>query len=155
VLPFALRTKSSETLRKLLKDRSSEIRARAADALAKCGPDSATTALLTAATVDEDRAVRFAAARSLLTHNGPADSTAARTLIALLVEPEVDVDRRAVLKVLNDTGADVQKHAMSALMGLLSHDDPGVVIDVIDSIPAAGNQARLALPALQRVFDAD
>src|SRR5262249_30771038 len=135
--------------------RSSIIRAKAADSLAKCGPESATTALLIAATGDEDRAVRFAAARSLLTLNGPTDSTATRTLIELLAEPEVDVDRRTVVQVFRPTGADVQKHAMSALMRLLSHDDPGVVIAVIDSIPAAGSQARLALPALQRVFDGD
>ena len=92
-----------QALRRLLKDRSSAVRTAAAEALAGFGPDPAAAADLIAATGDLDRAVRFAASVALLKLNGPTDSPAARTLVALVADPDAVPDRLAIFEVLKRT----------------------------------------------------
>jgi HEAT repeat protein len=148
-LPAASRVANLNALRLLLKDRSSAVRASAADALGEFGPDPGSATDLAAATGDKDRAVRFAAARALLRVKGTGDRTATRTLVALVADPEPVPDRRVVLDVLKVTSEEVQDHAVAALAGLLTDGDLSVRPEVIECLPAAGPRARAALPALE------
>ena len=69
----ALRAQSIKALRRLVHDQASETRIAAADALGLFGPDPEAAADLAAATGDNDRDVRFAAARALLKVSGAND----------------------------------------------------------------------------------
>jgi hypothetical protein len=82
-----------------LKDQASMNRVAAADSLGEFGPDSEAVAdLVVAATADNERDVRLAAARALLKANGANHRSAGRTLVALVADPEPIADRRAVLE---------------------------------------------------------
>src|SRR5262249_14263268 len=74
--------------RRLIEDRSGLVRAEAVGALGEFGPEAAVIADLAKAAGDGERAVRLAAARGLAKLNGPDDPTAARTLIALVSDPD-------------------------------------------------------------------
>lgn len=149
------RADSLHALRQLLKDRSSTIRAAAAGSLAAFGqvPDSA--AALTAAARDPDRAVRFAAARALVRIGDGDNPVATQTLLALLAEPDLVPDRRAVLEFLAGMGPGVHDRAVGTLETLLSHEDIAVVSDVVECLSADGPQARAVLPALNRLLQSD
>jgi HEAT repeat protein len=149
----ALRDDALRTVRRLLKDRSGAVRAEAAGALAEFGPDPATSADLTAAVDDGDRAVRLAVARALVKVNGPGDPAAARTLIALLASPDAVPDRPEVLRVVRAMSEAVQDRAVAALAGLLSHGEPDILPDVLACLPQAGPRAKAAVPALEAMLD--
>ena len=152
-LTSAQRDDSVRVLRRLLKDPSSLVRAAAAGALGEFGPDPSASADLTAAAGDDDRAVRLAAARSLVKVNGPGDATAARALIAMLADPGPVPDRPEILQVVSGLSDAVQDQAVAALAGLLSRGDPAVVPDVLACLPMAGPRAKAALPALEAMLD--
>jgi HEAT repeat protein len=141
------------TVRRLLKDRSGPVRAEAAGALAESGPDPAISADLAAASGDDDRAVRFAAARALLRVNGPGDPTAARTLIALAASSDAVPDRPEVLRVVRTMSEAVQDRAVTALADLLSQGDPDILPDVLACLPEAGPRAKAAVPVLEAMLD--
>ena len=148
-----LRSECRTALGRLLKDPAGAVRAAAADAFGRFGPDPAVVAALAAATDDEDRRIRFAAAKALLDVHGADDSAATRTLVALVSDPGPVPDRRAILEVLQVTDRSVQEQAVTALAGLLAHGDPDVRPDVIDCLSAAGPRARAAVPALEALRD--
>jgi HEAT repeat protein len=141
------------TLRRLLKDSSSLVRAEAAGPLALFGPDPAIAADLVAALGDDDRAVRLAAAQALLQVNGPDDPAAARALIAMAASPDAVPDRQEVLRVIRTMGDAVQDRAVAALVDLLSRADPDILPDVIASLPEAGPRAKPAVPALEALLE--
>jgi HEAT repeat protein len=149
----ALRHEALEAVRRLLKDRSSLVRAEAAGALAESGPDPSRSADLTVAADDGDRAVRLAAARALVKVNGPGDHTAARTLIALVASPDAVPDRPEVLRVVRTMDEAVQDRAVAALVDLLSHGDPDILPDVIACLPEAGPRAKAAVPILEGMLN--
>jgi HEAT repeat protein len=92
-------TESVMALHRLLKDQASMNRVAAADSLGEFGPDPEAVAdLVVAATADNERDVRLAAARALLKANGANHRSAGRTLVALVADPEPIADRRAVLE---------------------------------------------------------
>jgi HEAT repeat protein len=149
----AVRDDALRTLRRLLEDSSSLVRAEAAGALGEFGPDPAASVGLTAAAGDDDRAVRLAAARSLLKLNGPEDRAAARALVALVADPDAVPDRAEALQALRTASEAVQDQAVAALTGLLSRAEPAVLPDVIASLTQAGPRARSAVPALEALLD--
>ena len=144
-----LRKSCVESLRRLLKDQSSQVRVEAASSLAVYGTDPAAAADLIVATSDEDRAVRLAAARGLLKVNGPSDRSAARTLIALVSDRDPVPDRLAVMDVLKNTSEAVQDQAAAALGELLSHRDALALPDVIDCLSDAGIRGRAVISGLE------
>ena len=150
-----VRADSIQVLRQLVKDQSSAVRTAAAEALAEFGPDPAAAADLIAATSDEDRSSRFAAAVALLKVNGPSDKVAARTLVSLVADPEGVPDRPVVFEALKGTSPHVQDQALAALVALLSNGDPAIFIDVIACLQAQGPRARTALPALEALLKSD
>jgi HEAT repeat protein len=152
-LTSAQRDDSIRTLRRLLKDPWSLIRAEAAGALVEFGPDPSVSADLAAVASDHDRTVRLAAARSLLKVNGPGDRTAAGALIAILADPGPVPDRPEILQVIMGLSDAVQEQAVAALVGLLSGGDPAVVPDVLACLPMAGPRAKAALPALEAMLE--
>lgn len=149
----ALRDDAIRTLRRLLKDRSSLVRAEAAGPLSLFGRDPAIAADLDAALGDADRAVRLAAAQALRKVNGPDDPAAARALVAMVEDPDAVPDRAEVLRVIKTMGESVQDRAVAALVGLLSSAEPDVLPDVIATLPEAGPRARSAVPALEALLD--
>jgi HEAT repeat protein len=149
----AHRDNSVRVLRRLLKDPSSLVRAEAAGALAEFGPDPSASADLAAAAGEDDRAVRLAAARSLLKVNGPDDRTAARALIVMLADPGPVADRAEILQIVRGLGEAVQDQAVAALVGLLSPGDPAVIPDVLACLPMAGPRVKAALPALEAMLE--
>jgi HEAT repeat protein len=149
----ALRDDALRAVRRLLKDRSSPVRAEAAGALAGFGPDRSRSADLTAAVDDDDRAVRLAAARALVKVNGPDDPAAARTLIAMAASPDAVPDRPEVLRELKTMGEAAQDRAVAALAGLLSRGDPDILPDVLACLPEAGPRAKAAVPVLEALLD--
>ncbi len=148
-----LRTEIITALRRLLNDKASAIRVAAADALGHSGPDAATAADLVTATRDQERDVRFSAARALLKVIGPSDPSAGQTLVALVGDPEPITDRRAVLDVVMSGSEAVQDQAATVLAGLLNDADTSIDADVIDCLMPLGRRARAALPALGRLLD--
>jgi HEAT repeat protein len=153
-----LRSKSIKALRRLVHDQASVTRIAAADALGLFGPDPEAAADLAAATGDNDRDVRFAAARALLQVMGANDAIARRTLVALVADPEPIADRRAVLNVVLTAGKDVQDQAVAALARLLAdvdlaNDKGDIHGDVVDCLVACGPRARAALPAFERLLN--
>jgi HEAT repeat protein len=138
-------------LRRLLKDEASAT----ADALGRLGPDEPSAADLVTATRDQERNVRFAAARALLMVSGPNDPSAGQTLVALVGDPDPIADRRAVLDVVMSANGAVQDQAATVLAGLLSDADTSIDADVIDCLVPLGLRARVALPALGRLLDDD
>jgi HEAT repeat protein len=152
-LTTAQRDDSVRTLRRLLKDPSSLVRAEAAGVLGDFGADPSACTDLAAAAGDDDRAVRLAAARSLLKVHGPGDRTAARALIAMLGDPGPVPDRPEILRVIKGMSDAVQDQAVAALVGLLSRGDPAVIPDVLACLPMAGPRAKAALPALEAMLD--
>jgi len=80
---------------------------------------------------------------------------AIRTLLTLVAEPDVVADRRPVLEFLAGMSSEVHDRAVTALAGLLSHEEIAVVSDVVDCLQADGPQARAALPALNRLLETD
>jgi HEAT repeat protein len=154
-LTAAQRDDAIRVLRRLLKDPSGGVRAAAAGALGEFGPDPDPSASVDLAAVagDDDRAVRLAAARSLLKVSGPGDRTAARTLIAMLADPGPVPDRPEILQVIRGMNDAVQDQAVGALVGLLSRGDPAIIPDVLACLPMAGPRAKAALPALEAMLD--
>jgi HEAT repeat protein len=148
-----LRKLCVESLRRLLKDRSSQVRVEAVSALSVYGSEPAVAADLVAATGEEDRAVRLAAARGLLKVNGAGDRSAAQTLIALVCDPDAVPDRLAVMDVLKNTSQAVQDQAVAALVELLSHRDPLVLPDLIDCLSGSGIRARAVVSALEGLLN--
>jgi HEAT repeat protein len=142
-----------EALRQLLRDRSSSIRAAAAESLSGFGRNPQVAADLASIAGDPDRTARFAAARALVKLDGPQNPVAIQTLLALLAEPDVVADRRAVLEFLAGVGPIPHDQAVAALAGLLSHEDIAVISDVVDCLAADGPRARAALPALNRLLE--
>lgn len=140
------------TLRSLLKDRESSVRAMAADSLARFRPNAEMRADLIAAMRDGDRDVRFAAARALLKLPGTDQGMTLHMLITLLVDPEPIPDRSEILDILNRAGEGASNQAITALIGMLSRGDPLVLPDVIDCLRSVGPRARGALPALEALF---
>jgi HEAT repeat protein len=106
---------------------------------------------LVAATRDESRAVRLAAARTLLIRWG-RDPSAIRTLVTMVADPQPVPDRGAVLEILKGAGDEAWDQAVAALTELLARADPLVLPDVINSLTALGDSARVALPALERLW---
>jgi HEAT repeat protein len=149
----AQRDETVRVLRRLVKDPSSLVRAEAAGALGGFEPDPSAAADLAAAAGGDDRAVRLAAARSLVKLNGPDDRTAARALIAMLADPGPVPDRPEIFQVIRGMSDAVQDQAVAALAGLLSRGDPAVIPDVLACLPMAGPQAKAALPALEAMLD--
>ena len=149
----AQRDDAIRTLRRLLKDSSSGVRAEAAASLGELGPDPSAAADLATATGDDDRAVRLAAARSLVKINGPDDQAAARTLIAMVADPGPVPDRAEVFQVVRALSDAAQDRAAAALAGLLSHGDPAVIPDVLACLPMAGSRGKAALPALEAMLN--
>jgi HEAT repeat protein len=149
----ALRDEVLGAVHRLLKDRSSLVRAEAVGALAEFGPNPSREADLTAAADDGDRAVRLAAARALVKVNGPDDPAAARTLIALVASPDAVPDRPEVLRVVRTMGEAVQDRAVAALVDLLSHGDSDILPDVLACLPEAGPRAKAAVPVLEGMLD--
>ncbi|HZW32657.1 MAG TPA: HEAT repeat domain-containing protein [Isosphaeraceae bacterium] len=145
------RPESREALLRLLKDRSAAVRAAAAESLGEFHPDPMVASALVAATGDADRAVRLAVARALI-FRWDRDRTAIRTLVAMVADPEPVPDRKAVLEILKWAGNEAWDQAAAALTELLSHADPLVLPDVINSLTALGDPARAALPALERLW---
>ena len=141
------------TLRRLLKDSSSLVRAEAAGPLALFGPDPVIAGDLAAAVNDDDRTVRLAAAQALLKVNGPDDPAAARALVAMVASPDAVPDRQEVLRVIRTMGDAVQDRAVAALVDLLSRADPDILPDVIASLPEAGPRAKPAVPALEALLE--
>jgi HEAT repeat protein len=148
-----LRDEALGAVRRLLKDRSSLVRAEAAGALAEFGPDPSRSADLIAAADEGDRAVRLAAARALVKVNGPDDPASARTLIALVASPDAVPDRPEVLRVVRTMGEVVQDQAVAALVDLLSHGDPDILPDVLACLPEAGPRAKAAVPILEEMLN--
>jgi HEAT repeat protein len=149
----ALRDDAFRTVRRLLKDRSSPVRAEAAGALAGFGPDPSRSADLTAAAADDDRAVRLAAAKALVKVNGPSDPAAARPLLALVASPDAVPDRPEVLQAVKTMSEAVQDRAVAALADLLLHGDPDILPDVLACLPEAGPRAKAAVPVLEALLD--
>jgi HEAT repeat protein len=154
----SLRSASIKALRRLLHDHASLTRIAAAAALGLLGPDPEAIADLSAATGDNDRDVRFAAARALLKVGGASDRSAGRALVALVADPEPIADRRAVLDVVLSAGKEVQDQAVAALARLLANvdlpdDNNDIHGDVIDCLVACGPRARSALPLLDRFLE--
>jgi HEAT repeat protein len=147
----ARRPEVLQALNQLLKDRSDAVRAAAAEALGEFDPDPAVASALGAATGDQSRAVRFAAARTLIIRWG-RDRSAIRTLVAMVADPEPIPDRGAVLEILKGAGDEAWDQSVAALTELLSHADPLVLPDVINCLTTLGDRARPALPALERLW---
>jgi HEAT repeat protein len=154
-IEWSLREDSIRATRGLLNDQSAAIRAAAANALGGFGRDTESIAALTAALGDADRAVRFVAARTLVRIDGSSNALAGQTLLKLVAEPDVVADRRAVLEFLSGMNSQVHDRAVSALSGLLCHDETAVVSDVIACLEADGPAARAALPALNHLLQSD
>ncbi len=148
-----LRDDAIRAVRRLLKDRSSPVRAEAAGALAGFGPDPSISADLGAAADDGDRSVRLAAARALVKVNGPDDPAAARALIALAASSDAVPDRPEALRVVRTMSEAVQDRAVAALAGLLSRGDPDILPDVLACLPEAGPRAKEAVPALEAMLN--
>jgi HEAT repeat protein len=156
----SLRSASIKALRRLVYDQASPTRILAADALGLFGPDPEAAADLAAVTGDNDRDVRFAAARALLKVGGPNDPVAGRTLVALVADPEAIADRRAILDVVLSAGEDVRGQAVAALARLvagvdLPHDKDDIHGDVVDCLVSCGPRARAALPTIERLLNAE
>jgi HEAT repeat protein len=151
VLAPNLQSQSIEALGRLLKDRSISVRAAAADSLGAFKPDPTAAAALHAATGDEDRSVRLAAARALILNWGE-DRSATRTLLAMVADPEAVPDREVVLETLKLAGAEVLDQAVAALAAMLPHGDSAVLPDVVACLAVLGPQARAALSALERLW---
>jgi HEAT repeat protein len=147
-LTTGLRRQGLEVLVGLVKDRSDAVRAETADSLGAFSPDPAAAAALVAATGDPERAVRLAAARSLLINWG-RDRSAIRALLAIVADPEPIPDRAAALEALKVAGEEVLGQAVAAMAALLTCGDPAILLDVIDVLASLGPQARPALPALE------
>jgi HEAT repeat protein len=145
------RSEVIEALGRLLKDQSDAVRAAAAESLGEFHPDPAVASALIAATGDESRAVRLAAASTLIIRWG-RDPSAIRTLLTMLADPEPVPDRGAVLEILKRAGDEAWDQAVAALIELLSHADPLVLPDVINCLTTLGDSARVALPALERLW---
>ncbi len=143
-----------EALRRLVFDESGGVQVAAVEALGALETDSATVADLTRAASDPDRAVRLASAKVLLKSNGSGDVTAARTLVALVGEPSVVLDRRPALEALGNAGPTARAEAAAALGALLAHDDPAVRDDALDCLANLGPPARAALPAIEALTKA-
>jgi HEAT repeat protein len=148
-----LRSASIKALRRLVHDQTTPTRIAAADALCLFGPDPEAAADLAAVTGDNDRDVRFAAARALLKVGGPNDPVAGRTLVALVADPEAIADRRAILDVVLSAGEEVQDQAVAALARLLADIDLPIHGDVVDCLVACGPRARAALPTFERLLN--
>ncbi|MGC8639952.1 MAG: HEAT repeat domain-containing protein, partial [Isosphaeraceae bacterium] len=148
-----MRAEATALLVRLLKDRKSEARAAAAEALGECGPGPAPAELVAAAD-DADRGVRLAVVRSLQRRNGPDDPTVARLLCELIADPGPIADRFQVMKMVQATTWETQDRAMRSLAGLVPHADPAVLPDVIACLGESGPPARSALPVLDKLLDA-
>jgi HEAT repeat protein len=154
-LPRDLRAQGLKALLWLLKDRAIEVRVAAAEALGGYGADpGVAAALAAAATGDEDHGVRFAAARALLSVNGPSDPTAVRALVALAADPYLGADRRAILDVLKGSGQEARDQALAALVGLLTTGDEDILPEVISCLQSVEPPPRAVLPALERLLSA-
>lgn len=140
------------TLRSLLKDRESAVRAMAADALSRFRPNTEMRVDLIAAMQDGDRDVRFAAARALLKLPGIDQGPALQMLLTLLVDPAPIPDRSEILDILNRAGDGAADQAITALIGMLPGGDPLVLPDVMDCLRSVGPRARDALPVLEALF---
>jgi HEAT repeat protein len=147
------RSDSEAILYRLFKDRVPEVRAAAADSLGDGGLNPLTAAELTAAAGDPDRGVRLEIARALLRVNGPDDRTAAGMLTSLVADREPVSDRSLAMDVLLQAGEQTRNRALLALAEQLSHADPLVQPDLLACLEEAGSQARVALPALEKLLD--
>jgi len=150
-MPPDLRSQSIKALRRLLHDQATQTRIAAADALAVFGPDPEVASDLVAATADNNRDLRFAAARALLKVSGANDPYARLTLVALVADLEPIGDRRAILDVILTAGEETQNQAVAALARLIADIDiPILRSDVVDCLLACGPRARAAMPTFER-----
>jgi HEAT repeats len=148
-----LRAACKKALRRLVHDRAGQTRIAAADALALFGPDpDAAADLAAAATADNERDVRFAAARALLKVSGSNDPSAGRTLVALVSDAEPIGDRSAILDSVMSAGDQVQEQAIAALARLLADVDLSTHGDIVECLAACGPRARAALPVFERLL---
>ena len=147
-----VRSQCIAILYRLLTDRVGNVRAAAAESLGDVGNDATVAAELVAAAGDSDRDVRLAIARSLLRINGPGDRTAAGILTSLVCEREPVGDRSLAFSVLMQASEETRNHALMGLVELLSHADAEVQPDLITCLGDAGPQARVVLPALEKLL---
>ncbi len=148
-----LREQILKALRVLLKDPSFKVRAAAVSSLVEFGTAPTTSPDLVAATGDEDEDIRIAASVSLLKLNGNSDPTAGRTLLAMLSDPDLTLPHIRIVEVLKETCESVQDQAVSALMTLLSKDEPDLRDVAMGCLAIMGERARRALPAIEALLN--
>jgi HEAT repeat protein len=151
-LPADLQRDAIRVLVSLLRDsdRTPEVRAASASALAEFRGDPAIVPALSAvAAGDADRAVRLAAAMALQKAAGVDEPGATQALLTLLADPEAVEDRAVVLQSVMLASPQIQERAVIALAGLLSRADPVIRPEVLEMLGSLGPQASAALPALE------
>jgi HEAT repeat protein len=146
------RRQSLAALLKLSTDSNADVRRMAVDALKNYGDGAESIKALTAATDDTDRGVRFDAARALMLLRGPNDPAAVGTLLKMIADPEPIAERQEIVELLQPTEDSVAREAVQGLIGLLSVEDSLIYKDVISCIAQFGDQARAALPKLEKLM---
>ena len=106
---------------------------------------------------DRDPDVRFRAARALWLRKRQGTEAAIQALIALAGSPDLPSDpgRFEVVTLIQKTGEMSQIRAISALIPLVDAKDPSVRREAVECLAAFGPQARVAVPSLQNVLQAD
>jgi HEAT repeat protein len=146
------------TLRRLLKDAAATVRVAAAESLGETEPEPAASVDLGVALGDNDRAVRFAAARTLLRANRSGVTEAVKTLLGLISDPDWFADHRQALEALKDVRGEGEGLVVLWLAELLARDDlPDRKNQVrhyaIDMLMYSPLDTRPALPALEALVN--